>query len=177
MNVAKRYVHICTSGHRLSTVTNTHTHIHKMIRCDEIAQKQFRMIYYRIECLRCLFSRSILWPFFFKKSEVFFSFFLYEYMGMEQKRLSVDVSVHLLVCACLSMYSYSNPQHIQYMHVLCMHASHCFGDFIQLFHSLFLSHFESSIQREIGSSKKQTIIVRRKKPEDEIEGQQKMRTN
>lgn len=84
---------------------HTHSHIHKMLRCDEIAQKQFRMIYYRIECLRCLFSFHSFATFFFqKKNELFFLLFLYEYIDIKQKRLPV-VCVQLLVCACLSMYS------------------------------------------------------------------------
>lgn len=55
--------------------TNTNT----TLSCDEIAQKRFRMIYYRIECLRCLFSfhsYSSFYFFFQKKIVLFFlSFF------------------------------------------------------------------------------------------------------
>lgn len=68
------YMHsVQTEFINTSFTTNTHTHSHyTVLSCDEIAQKQFRMIYYRIECLRCLFSFYSFFCFFF-----FFLFVLF----------------------------------------------------------------------------------------------------
>lgn len=110
-----------------------HSYIHEMIRSDEIAQKQFRMIYYRIECLRCLFSFHSLAACFFQKindDEVFFVVFLFEYIGIESKRLCECVhwlvSVHAFLCIPIQIHNTYNTCKF----VLCMHASLCFGDFI-----------------------------------------------
>lgn len=78
---------------------HTHSHIHKMLRCDEIAQKQFRMIYYRIECLRCLFSFHSFATFFFKKKMSYF--FCYSYTNTLTSNRSV---CQLYVCNCLSVH-------------------------------------------------------------------------
>lgn len=53
---------------------------HNALMYDEIAQKQFRMIYYRIECLRCLFSfHSFGSQFFFRKKKLCYFFLSISY--------------------------------------------------------------------------------------------------